>query len=233
MAREDKKTAAEPPAAKPKKKLLLIVAAAVIASALAGGGAWYFMKGKPAGEEEKSNKTVSTVPIFVPLDPFTVNLQREQGDQVLQVGLSLKIYNADLPEKVKAAMPEIRSSLLLLLSSKHASELVSVAGKKELANEIIVAVDTILGIAPPAPKPAIVASPSVAAPAAPAPAAPASVPAGDAAAPPATIAEATAAPAQGAAEATAPAAAASAETKPAAEPREGIVGVLFTSFIIQ
>ena len=214
MAREDKKTAAEPPAAKPKKKLLLIVAAAVIASALAGGGAWYFMKGKPAGEEEKSNKTVSTVPIFVPLDPFTVNLQREQGDQVLQVGVSLKIYNPDLPEKVKAAMPEIRSSLLLLLSSKHASELVSVAGKKTLANEIILAVDNILGIAPPAPKPA---------PAAPAPAAPAPAPEGDAAAaaaapPPATTADAPAAPVPAAA---------------APEPREGIVGVLFTSFIIQ
>jgi flagellar FliL protein len=214
MAREDKKTAAEPPAAKPKKKLLLIVAAAVVASALAGGGAWYFMKGKPAGEEEKSNKTVSTVPIFVPLDPFTVNLQREQGDQVLQVGVSLKIYNPDLPEKVKAAMPEIRSSLLLLLSSKHASELVSVAGKKTLANEIILAVDNILGIAPPAPKPA---------PAAPAPAAPAPAPEGDAAAaaaapPPATTADAPAAPVPAAA---------------APEPREGIVGVLFTSFIIQ
>jgi flagellar FliL protein len=227
MAREDKKPAAEPSAAKPKKKLLLIAAAVVVASALAGGGVWYFMKGKPAGDEEKSNKTVSTVPIFVPLDPFTVNLQREQGDQVLQVGLSLKIYNADLPEKVKAAMPEIRSSLLLLLSSKHASELVSVAGKKKLANEIIVAVDTILGIAPPAPKPAMVASPSVAAPAAPAPANASAVPAGDAAAPPpASGADAPAAPVPAAAEAVAPAAA-------APEPREGIVGVLFTSFIIQ
>ncbi len=232
MAREDKKTAAEPPAAKPKKKLLIIVAAAVVASALAGGVAWYFMKGKPAGDEEKSNKTVSNVPIFVPLDPFTVNLQREHGDQVLQVGVSLKIYNPDLTEKVKAAMPEIRSSLLLLLSSKHASELVSVAGKKKLANEIIVAVDTILGIAPPAPKPAMVASPNVAAPAAPAPAAPtpaepAPVPAGDAAAPPpATTADAPAAPAQAPTEAGAPA-----TTAP--EPREGIVGVLFTSFIIQ
>ncbi len=217
MAREDK-TPSEAPAANPKKKLLLIIVAAVIALALAGGAAWYFMKGKPAGEEQKSSATLSATPIFIPLDSFTVNLQREQGDQVLQVGLSLKIYNADLPEKIKAAMPEIRSNLLLLLSSKHASELVSVQGKKKLANEIIMAVDTILGI----PQPALVPAPAVnTAAATPAPVAP--TPAGDNAA----AADGAVAPAAGPAPETVP------EPKPSTEPREGIVGVLFTSFIIQ
>jgi flagellar FliL protein len=235
MAREDKKPAAETPAAKPKKKLLLVVGAAVMVLALVGGGAWYFMKGKSSGDEQKASTTLSAVPLFIPLDPFTVNLQREEGDRVLQVGLSLKIYNADLPEKVKAAMPEIRSNLLLLLSSKHASELVSVEGKKKLANEIIVAVDAILGIVPPAPKPATAgntaATPAVA------PAGPAPAPAGEGTSgvqPVAAAEVATApAPAPAAAPAPAPAPDAPAEAKPATEPREGIVGVLFTSFIIQ
>ena len=236
MAREDKKQAEAPAAAKPKKKLLLIIIAAVIVSVLAGGGAWYFMKGKATGEEQKSSTTLSATPIFVPLDPFTVNLQREQGDQVLQVGLSFKIYNAELPEKVKAAMPEIRSNLLLLLSSKHASELVTVDGKKRLASEIIVAVDNILGIPPPALKSAAPVSTVAVASAAPQPAGnhdAASAPTADAApaVQPAAAADVATAPAPAAAQA--PASDATAEAKQGAESREGIAGVLFTSFIIQ
>jgi flagellar FliL protein len=225
MAREDKKPS-EAPAAKPKKRLLLIIIAAVIVLAAAGGAAWYFMKGRSSGEEQKP-PVASLTPIFIPLDPFTVNLQREDGDRVLQVGLSFKLYNAELPEKIKAAMPEIRSNLLLLLSSKHASELVSVDGKKKLANEIIVAVDNILGIPQAALKSAPVVSPAAAAPA---PATPA--PAGDG-----VVAEGATAPA--AVPATAPAAPVVAEqpsetkSNTNTEAREGIVGVLFTSFIIQ
>ncbi len=230
MARDDKKPS-EAPAAKPKKRLLLIIIAAVIALAAAGGAAWYFLKGKSSGDEQKLQSVASLTPIFIPLDPFTVNLQREDGDRVLQVGLSFKLYNAELPEKIKAAMPEIRSNLLLLLSSKHASELVSVEGKKKLANEIIVAVDNILGIPQAAPKPVPAASAAAPAPAVPAPAEGASAPQ------PGVVAEGATAPAAAPAEAPAAPVAAEppAETRPNpnAEVREGIVGVLFTSFIIQ
>jgi flagellar FliL protein len=237
MAREDKKSVAEAPAAKPKKKLLIIAVAAVILSASAGGAAWYFMKGKPSGDEQKSTASSTLTPIFIPIDPFTVNLQREDGDRVLQVGLSFKIYNADLQEKLKAAMPEIRSNLLLLLSSKHASELVTVDGKVKLANEIIVAVDNILGIRPPVARPVTAVSPAKAPePATPVPAGDqASAPAaGSAPAQPAAVADAAPAPAPSQEPpAAAPATDVAAEAKPGTEPREGIVGVLFTSFIIQ
>ncbi len=202
MAREDKKPS-EAPAAKPKKKLLLMIIVAVLTLAAVGGVAWYFMKEKPQADEQKRPPVISSTPIFIPLDPFTVNLQREEGERLLQVGFSLKIYNTDLIEKIKAAMPEIRSNLLLLLSSKHASELVSVEGKKKLVNEIIVAVDTLLGFPQPAPKPASAASTAPT----------------DATAPTgATVAPGPEQPP---------------ENKPNTENREDIVGVMFTSFIIQ
>ncbi|MDE1990722.1 MAG: flagellar basal body-associated FliL family protein, partial [Betaproteobacteria bacterium] len=186
---------------------------------------------------------LSAQPIFVPLDPFTVNLQREQGDQVLQVGLSLKFYNQDLSEKLKNAMPEIRSSLLLLLSSKYASELLTVDGKKKLAGEIIVAVNTILGIPTAVQHPKTEAAKApVAAPAATTPPA-----AGDAATQPSQApAQDTAAPAGAAGAPAEPGTAVAAQT-PASAPaaqgtsaedaseknRDGIADVLFTSFIIQ
>ncbi|MDE1942430.1 MAG: flagellar basal body-associated protein FliL [Betaproteobacteria bacterium] len=238
MAKEDKKAPEAAP--KPKKKMLLLVVAALLVLGLGGGGAWYFLKGNKHGAaEQKPAANLSAQPIFVPLDTFTVNLQHEQGDQVLQVGLSLKLYNQDLNDKIKNAMPEIRSNLLLLLSSKHASELITVAGKKKLAREIIVSVNSILGIH------TVMAHPKVEVASAPAPAGGPATPAADAAAQPAPAAPQAAATPEGTAAApaaagTAVAAAPTPAPAPAVpaqadivENRDGIVDVLFTSFIIQ
>jgi flagellar FliL protein len=222
MAKEDKK-ATESAAPKPKKKLVFLVTGVLLALVAGGGAAWYFMKGgKHEGAEQKASVNLSAQPIFVSLDPFTVNLQREQGDQVLQVGLSLKFYNQDLGDKIKNAMPEIRSNLLLLLSSKHASELLTVEGKKKLASEIIVAVNSILGFSVPKPKPA--APPAVAA----------AAPVQPAAVQPANAAS-NGAPAQTPDSGAAPAAAGQAAgvDDAASQNRDGVVDVLFTSFIIQ
>ena len=232
MAKEDKKTT-ESAAPKPKKKLVFLVTGVLLALVAGGGAAWYFMKGgKHEGAEQKASVNLSAQPIFVSLDPFTVNLQREQGDQVLQVGLSLKFFNQDLGDKIKNAMPEIRSNLLLLLSSKHASELLTVEGKKKLASEIIVAVNSILGISVPKSKPA---APPAVAPAAPAAdAAQAATPAQSAAVQPANAAG-NGEPAQTPDSGAAPAAAGQAggADDAASQNRDGVVDVLFTSFIIQ
>ncbi len=224
MAKEDKK-ATESAAPKPKKKLVFLVVGVLLALVAGGGAAWYFMKGgKHEGAEQKASVNLSAQPIFVSLDPFTVNLQREQGDQVLQVGLSLKFYNQDLGDKIKNAMPEIRSNLLLLLSSKHASELLTVEGKKKLAFEIIAAVNSILGFSVPKPRPAAPA----------ADAAQAANPAQSAAVQPANAAG-NGAPAQAPDGGAAPAAAgqAAGADDAASQNRDGVVDVLFTSFIIQ
>ena len=227
MAREERKSTESQAPAKPKKKWLLIVVGAVVAAMAIGGGAWYFSKvKKPAGQEVKPTEN-STQPIFVPLDSFTVNLQREQGDQVLQVGLTLKIYNQDLNEKIKNAMPEIRSNLLLLLSSKRASELISVEGKKKLVGEIITLVNGILGIAAPRAQPAAVAPAEIdttASAGAPTPAAPASAPGQEGTVPQ----SATTAPTTAATTAPTPA-----PSPPEANSRAGVTDVLFTAFIIQ
>lgn len=271
MAKEDKEKDKKAVEAKPKpkKKLMVIGVAALMLLLGGGGGAWYFLKDKKSPEEKKVAESDSLQAIFTPLDPFTVNLQREEGDQVLQVGLSLKYYNKDLDDKIKNAMPEIRSSLLLLLSSKHASELVSVTGKKKLANEIIYSVNTILGTqresVPKAPAPEAKEGNGQAAaaiPAAPAESQASAPASGSAAAPPAEPKAGASGPAPAAATGNAlvtavannpvqgapvaPVAAASAAPAAPAAPASpalppvpddktapGVVGVLFTSFIIQ
>lgn len=197
-------------AAKPKSKKPLLIAGGVLALAIAGGAGWYFTKDKGghADAAKKASPAKLEQPKFIPLDAFTVNLQREEGDQFLQVGITLKIDDPTLEEKIKLAMPEIRSRLLLLLSGKRASELAPVDGKKKLAKEVIAEVNGALGLRKASAKPKKAAAPK-------------DEEHGADAAPP------DAAPAEEAPAEEAPA-------EPAEEPaKTGILDVLFTSFIIQ
>jgi flagellar protein FliL len=206
MATKSAKQAPEETPAKPKsKKLLLIIIIVVLLLGIAGGAGWYFTRGASSAAPKQENATnLQEKPTFIALEPFTVNLQREDGDQFLQVGMSLKVYDPSLQEKIKASMPEVRSKLLLLLSSKRASDLSTVAGKKKLADEIITQVDSVLGIKRPVPKPVAAPASDVAASGVAA--------ASEVAAAPAPVEE---------------------NTEDSSDSREGIVAVLFTSFIIQ
>jgi flagellar FliL protein len=114
---------------------------------LGGGGAagWYFWPGEDPAAPKKGEagkavaaKVAPAKPrTYVPLEPFTVNLQREDGQPpFLQIGLSLKLTDETLSAPVKLAMPEIRSRVLLLLMGKTASELSTPEGKKLLAEQL-------------------------------------------------------------------------------------------------
>ncbi len=135
---------------KSKKRLIIII---VLLLLIAGGGAgWYFTQGHAPEEVSKDAKNKAKAapvlqPKYIPLDEkFTVNLQQEEGDRYLQVGITLKIFDTKMEEAIKTAMPEIRSKLLLLLSSKMPSELVSVTGKQILVQQMIAEIDRILGV---------------------------------------------------------------------------------------
>lgn len=163
-----------PAAAPPKSKKMLIIVIVLLLVIIAGAAGWFFSRGSSApaagGHEEAAKKAEPAREAkFVPLgENFTVNLQREEGDQYLQAGITLKILQPELEEKIKAQMPEIRSKLLFLLSSKKPSELQTMEGKKKLIGEIIAEVDGLLGLgsAPtPAHEPAASAAASAAAPA--------------------------------------------------------------------
>lgn len=140
---------ADAPAAAPggKKKLIVIVLAAVLVAGGGGGGAaWFFLHGKKdeGAAPEKEHKAAAkkgAPPVFVPIDQFTVNLAPENGDQYLQVNFTLQVAGPEQEEFIKQNMPVVRSRLLLLLSSKKASELNTPEGKKTLATEIIKSVN--------------------------------------------------------------------------------------------
>jgi flagellar FliL protein len=150
---DPKVDAAAPAPSGGKTKLFAIIGAAVLVLGLGGSGAaWYFMHGngdaeaaEPAKKEhtssKKKKKKDEAPPEYVAIEPFTVNLQPEHGDQYLQVAFTLQVDSPEQVEAIKTNMAKVRSRVLLLLSGKKASEISTVEGKQQLAGEILAAVN--------------------------------------------------------------------------------------------
>lgn len=141
------------PAKNPKKKLILIMAAVVLVAAAAGGGTLVLLKMKAAqaaaeaeaeAEDEDGGhaaaaavaKAHSRSPIYVPLDPFVVNLADRQAERYAQVGVTLEINDAKFGDQLKVYMPAIRNNILMVLAHKTSTELLDHEGKLKLAGEI-------------------------------------------------------------------------------------------------
>lgn len=123
-----------------KKKIIII---AVVALLLIGGGvaAWLLMGNKHAeGEEqtkaEEHEVAKSIEPIFVKLDTFTVNLNPEEGEKYLQVDITLNATDAKDVTEIEKRMPQVRNRVLMILTSKLASEISGMEGKQALGAEI-------------------------------------------------------------------------------------------------
>jgi flagellar FliL protein len=128
-------------AAVPKKKNrgkgLVIGTILFLVLGAGGGGAWYFLNGSGSTpKQEAGTEKEKKPPVFVPLEAFTVNLTGE-GDHYLQVGIVLQAVDEAAVDDIKQQMPLIRNRLLLLLSAKTATELVTPEGKQKLSNQIL------------------------------------------------------------------------------------------------
>ncbi|HSH97588.1 MAG: flagellar basal body-associated protein FliL [Methylophilaceae bacterium] len=134
---------AEQKESKPKKsskKLIVIILILLIIAGGGGAAAWYFLTQQHKPDEHKpveAKVEAPKPPVFLTLETFTVNLQPDPETQYLQTDITLKVGSAEAGEFLKLHMPEVRNRLLLLLSSKKASDLLTLEGKKALSTEII------------------------------------------------------------------------------------------------
>ncbi|MGD9869624.1 MAG: flagellar basal body-associated protein FliL [Thauera sp.] len=153
----------------PKKKgklglIIVIVLLVVLILVAAGVGALLLLKGgkdkheeapaahatAPAPAQLQTPGTVDLTkpPTFVPLEAFTVNLRRDEGDHYLQVVAQLRITDPAMDATLKAFMPEIRHRINLLLSSKLPSEIATIEGREDLALNITQQINEALGFQP-------------------------------------------------------------------------------------
>ncbi|WP_110641896.1 flagellar basal body-associated protein FliL [Salinicola socius] len=128
-------------AAPRKKRPMLLVGLLLVLLAVASSVAVYFFL--DARDDTEAGATVDQapseppIPIFVTIQPFTVNLQSDYGDRLLYVGLSLRVSDDATSAFLTQHMPEVRSRLLMLLSGKSAQELIKPEGKVQLKQQIL------------------------------------------------------------------------------------------------
>lgn len=136
MAADPKPEVAEV-APKSKKKLIIIIAAVVLLAG--GGGAGWFLTHQKSDhkKEEAKHEEPAHAPVFVTLEAFTVNLQPDPDEKFLQTEISLQVASPEQEELLKAQMPAVRSRLLMLLTSKTASDISTSEGKQKLSDEIV------------------------------------------------------------------------------------------------
>lgn len=155
--------AAEGAAPKKGKKKLIIIIAAVLLVVLAGGGAAVFMmkskaaaEAAAAAEAEDGDAEASAdadpkdhggshakkdekkgPPVFVPLEPFVINLADRDVERFAQIGITLQLDDAKAAEEIKLYMPAVRNGVLMVLAHKTSKELLERSGKEKLAAEIM------------------------------------------------------------------------------------------------
>lgn len=128
-----------------KRSLLpvIVILIAIVACALAGYTLYELraVKNNVAGHEVTQQEEAPpepVVPVYLPLDTFTVSLKptATDSDRVLYIGLTLRVKDETSRDHIKEFTPEIRSRLLMLFSERTADELSTQQGKDQLMADI-------------------------------------------------------------------------------------------------
>lgn len=132
-----------------KKKLIMILGVVVLLVVVLGVAAVLLLR-KPAPAEGEDGELAEddvpaqvaaakpgTPPVYLPVDPFTVNLSDKDVDRYAQVGITLEVVDQKTADLLKNYMPSIRSGVLMVLSHKSAADLLSKEGKEKLQREIL------------------------------------------------------------------------------------------------
>lgn len=133
-----------------KMKIIII---ALLVLIIAGGAAAYFLllKGdgtegaKPADEVavEDTAQNDSSLGVTHELDPFIVNLAGD-ANRYLKVVVVLQLSTEGVAEEIKNRGPQIKDSVITVLSSKTPEEILTVQGKYDLKMELIKRVNAIV-----------------------------------------------------------------------------------------
>ena len=124
-----------------------IVIAIVVLLVLGGGGfvSWktFLNPAQEDGNKEGKPIRVQLGPTF-PLEVFIVNLAGTSGERYLKVNLELELKESSLAAELEKRSPQIRDTILLLLSGKTFEDVATFKGKTRIRNEITARLNTLL-----------------------------------------------------------------------------------------
>ncbi|ATJ84670.1 flagellar basal body-associated protein FliL [Halomonas beimenensis] len=125
--------------------LWLLVVLVVLASSAAAAALFMVFTRQDGGQQAQAREAEVIeykAPIFVEIEPFTVNLADDDyGSRLLYAGISLKVADEQSRDLLTSHMPQVRSRLLSLLSGKQAAQLTSPDGKQRLADQVTAALE--------------------------------------------------------------------------------------------
>ena len=134
------------------KLLLIVVIGALLVSLLGVGGYIVYTQVLGGGGEEAKKeaakaaelKEAAKLGIVTALDPFIVNLTDDAGKRYLKVTMQLELDNEILNEEITNKMPQIKDSIITVLSSKSTDDLLTIDGKFKLKEQIQTRVNVLL-----------------------------------------------------------------------------------------
>lgn len=134
------------------KKIIIIAVVAVLLLAGIGAGVFFALsggkseEGHDAAEEEISEEADDEHALggaVLPLETFIVNLQVKGS--FLKTSIQLEFAEPQLPPTMEKDIPKVRDSIIRILSSKAAADILSVEGKEALREDLIEAINQSLG----------------------------------------------------------------------------------------
>ncbi len=147
MAKDKEKEAVEdegkPAEPKKKSKLKWIIIVLIMTVVLAAGAvAGYIFLSKPG---EKKPPVVKPVEITIwPMDAFVINIAETNGERYLKIVMQLEVSHPEVVKELEKLNPRLRDSILDLLTPKTYKDLMDLAGKQRLREDIAGRINNIL-----------------------------------------------------------------------------------------
>ena len=130
MAKKVPKTEEQPEATPKKKgnKLVLILAFILLAAAFGFGGSYLankYILPKKVEAAKNDKTTISKDEVLVPISKFVVNLSGNSNNnyQYIRLKVSCLVADKDASENLTKSMPLVRDSVISVLNSKTANDL--------------------------------------------------------------------------------------------------------------
>jgi flagellar FliL protein len=142
--------AAPAPAKKSSKKLVILGAALLVLAGAGVVGYKQFAKEPEAEPAVEEQKAVVADPGVVDLEPFVVRLADPAGDRYFRLHVEIVLDQKVIAKRAGTGLGQVKlvDLVLELLSKKRASELVTVAGKETLREELRASVSALFAEEP-------------------------------------------------------------------------------------
>ena len=122
------------PADPPKKKYRWLLPVLLLSLAAFLGTAWWTWQQFRAPQAHAPEPPAP--PVFMSLEPFTVNLQPGGPQRHLHVAISVRVQDAAAQALLTEYLPEVRSRVLAVLSNREGPALMQPAAHDALAAEV-------------------------------------------------------------------------------------------------